>query len=121
MSDGYPSRSELKAIKKFDGTPREFVEYVGSIWRNGSGWKLEEVPASWGDRIDWKATFITGGWSGCEEIIGVVQKTMFSFAFHSMWQRGGLWEYRINPEMIDTKSEWGTQFRAKVREAASTQ
>lgn len=111
MSDGYPDESELEAIRDFTGTPREFVEYIGSIWRGGAGWDLTEKDAEWGDRKEWVATFVTGGWSGCEDVIGVVSETAFSFSFHSLWKRGGLWEYRINPQMIDASMDWGTQFR----------
>lgn len=112
MSTDYPTKSELKAIKNFVGTPREFVEYIGSIMPTYGNWKFDRLDRD-GKWDGWRARFVTGGWSGCEDIISVIQKTMFSFAFHSKWERGGLWEYRINEEMIDSEGEWGTQYRRK--------
>jgi hypothetical protein len=104
---GYPSDEELETLRTFHGTPREFVEYMGSIWRNGSGWSLKKGRDEFLQRTVWVVTFITGGWSGCEEIISVVQETFFSILFHSMWKRGGLWEYRISSALIDSEMDLG--------------
>lgn len=105
--DGYPSEPELQAIRTFHGTPRAFIEYVGSIWRNGAGWGLELVDDEMFDRKEWRATFITGGWSGCEEVIDAVRGTFFDIMFASKWERGGLWEYQINEKLIHVEMDLG--------------
>ncbi len=106
MSDGYPTEAELDAIETFYGTPLEFVEYIGSIWRNGAGWSLEPLEDNW--REGWLARFVTGGWSGCEDVMGrVAGVTMFSFLFHSKWERGGLWEFEIGKGLADVKMNLG--------------
>ena len=103
---GYPTKGDLKRIKHFEGTPEQFVEYVGSIWANGAGWEVREETDRWGT-TEKVITFVTGGWSGCEETISVVGKTMFSFAFHSMWRRGGLFEYRVTEKMWAAEGFYG--------------
>ena len=107
--DGYPSEAELDTLRTFEGTPREFVEYMGSIWRNGAGWSLKEEPHEFytDGRTEWVAVFVTGGWSGCEHVQSVVEETMFSLMFYAAWKRGGYHEYRINPTQIDSRSKWG--------------
>jgi hypothetical protein len=92
--DGYPTKSELKKIKHFYGTLPEFFGYVESLWENGSGVRRETYRDEW-DRTHHQLTFITGGWSGCEETIGVALKTMASLFTHSKWERGGLFEFDV--------------------------
>jgi hypothetical protein len=105
---GYPSDAELEVLKTFQGTPREFLEFMGSIWRNGAGWSLEEVPHdSRPNTTEHKAAFITGGWSGCEEVQSVVEGTVFSTFFYSAWRRGGYHEYRVSGDQIDSKGFFG--------------
>ena len=43
---GYPSEEELQRLAAFRGTPRELIEYVQSLWRNGAGSKVETITSS---------------------------------------------------------------------------
>lgn len=112
MSNGYPSDDEIKAIDDFYGYPLDFVRYIGSIWRNGAGWEIEERPDTWGG-VERVATFVTGGWSGCEEIMGrVTDNTIFSFLFYNKWERGGLHEFVIGQAQLEMQMNWGRKIGA---------
>lgn len=91
---GYPTKRELKKIKRYRGTLPGFFDYVASLWVNGAGVIDEEYEDEWGNK-NLRITFITGGWSGCEETIGVVLKTTASLFTHSKWERGGLYEFDL--------------------------
>lgn len=93
--DGYPTKAELKRLKHFHGTLPEFFDYAESLWVNGAGVKREYVPSNIFSGNEHVITFVTGGWSGCEETMGVITKTFASLLTHSKWERGGLFEFRI--------------------------
>lgn len=101
---GYPSEEELQRLAAFRGTPRELVEYVQSIWRNGGGTSVTRETA-WSGREEVVATFVTGGWSGCEEIIGVLGNTLALMYSHS-WKRGGLHSYAFPAAVYDADKSW---------------
>lgn len=90
----YPTKSQIKKIKKFKGTPEQFIDYIGSLWNPTGLIKIEDCVNDFGPPEKF-VTLITGGWSGCELVVEVVSKTMFSLFFHSKWERGGLYEYRV--------------------------
>lgn len=102
--EGYPSEAELMRLAAFHGTARELVEYTQSLWRNGAGYKLERVTNSLG-REDVVATFVTGGWSGCEEVIGVFGSTLARM-YASEWRRGGLHSFTFPASVYDSTEPW---------------
>lgn len=101
---GYPSEAELQHLASFRGTARELIEYVESIWRNGAGSMVERTTDHWGkDTVI--ATFITGGWSGCENIIGVLNRTL-ALMYKSAWQHGGSHSYSFPARVFDSDKVW---------------
>lgn len=101
---GYPSEDELQRLAGFHGTARELVEYVESIWRNGAGVLVEHGQNHWG-REEVYVTFITGGWSGCESIIGVLKRTLASTFAHS-WTRGGSHTFAFPATRFNSDEAW---------------
>lgn len=101
---GYPSEAELQHLASFRGTPRELVAYVESIWRNGAGTMVERTVNHWG-REEVIATFITGGWSGCEEVMSVLKRTLAVMYSHT-WQRGGLHAFAFPAQVYDSDKPW---------------
>lgn len=66
--NGYPTEATLKKIANFD--PRKddvykFVEYLCENWVNG-------YPPKW-DKEKGTLQLSTGGWSGCESVIGALE------------------------------------------------
>lgn len=103
---GYPTKAELRNLKRFHGTIPAFFDYVEYLWVNGHI-KREVRKDHWG-RDEHVLTFVTGGWSGCEETIGVVNRTLAGIFTHSKWERGGLFEYTVSQVQWDMKAGfWG--------------
>lgn len=90
--DPYPTTEELDKIKKWkiqrDEHWGDLFEYIRSIY-----WQ-----ADWGLKVGRKYIYMsTGGWSGNEDIIYVMQENilMWSMYFYSM-KRGGHYKFVKN-------------------------
>jgi len=105
---GYPSEDELLRLAAFRGTARELMEYAESIWRNGAGVATERRTTSFG-REEVVVTFVTGGWSGCEEVISVLNRTLARM-YASRWERGGLHEFAFPAAVYDSDKPWDWAF-----------
>ena len=92
---GYPTEEEIQEIENWNfdfsiGNNKRFINYLKSIW-----WTPE-----WGFVYKLKKRKLylelhTGGWSGNEEIKGVLKKTLF---WNFYWQksvRGGHYYFEI--------------------------
>ena len=101
---GYPSEDELQRLASFRGTPRELIEYVESIWRNGAGSVVTRAKNHWG-KEEVIATFVTGGWSGCESIISTLNRTL-AISFSHSWQRGGAHSFAFPAKVYDSDKSW---------------
>lgn len=98
-SHGYPTDHAIEKILTFSGSPKEFVEYVNSIW-SGGGALIEVMPDKFHEAIV-EVHWVTFGCSGNETVISAVEKTMFSFAYWEMSKRGGLFVYHVPLERWD--------------------
>ncbi len=83
--NGYPTRNELLKINRWDAIhdPRGLLEYVQTIWWPDGG--LVRIS---GKRV-LRVEMHTGGWSGNEEIVGHLEKTMLWRAWWQSSVRGG--------------------------------
>ena len=75
-SDGYPTTATLRRIRKWPMEyPKELLEYVRELWH----WP--NYARKRGNRY----TFITGGWSGNEDLISAMGQNLlfWSFAWRS--------------------------------------
>ena len=106
--EGYPSEAELRALLAFRGSAKELVEYAESLWRNGAGTLVEQVVDRWG-RTQHRVTFVTGGWSGCESVIGALNSTL-AFMYAVEWQRGGLHVYEFPDDAWNREDPWDWAF-----------
>ena len=73
----YPTELELKKITNFNGTTREFIEFISSIW-NYYPPVLRVGRSDFDRKKVYKLSMSTAGWSGNEDIIGELHKTMFA-------------------------------------------
>ena len=92
--DGYPTEEELETIRKWDwidGDIRKLLDHVEECW-----WEPEWGFCLTGKRV-LRLELHTGGWSGNEEIIGVLQDTMFWTLYWERSKRGGHYIFKIPP------------------------
>ena len=98
--DGYPTEEAVDRIAAYDLTIQPFEDFLELLRRNWSGY------GSW-KRTKTRLRLATGGWSGCEDVIGALQR---NFVFQALcWQsshRGGLHIYRVPLEITTPKGEW---------------
>ncbi|MGW8431406.1 hypothetical protein ACWGJ9_09790 [Curtobacterium citreum] len=99
-SNGYPTEEALEHLRRFTGTPAEYVTYAESLFVNGAGVHVEDLDGRW-DRGMKRVSFVTGGWSGCESVISAIEGSMFSFRFAREWKSGGYWAYEIHASQWD--------------------
>lgn len=100
--DGYPTREELQAILDFEGTPEQFVEYINSIWWH-DGFR---VKSGFDDYLGVKrCNLSTWGWSGNEDIVGVLKQTWFWMLWWRQSNRGGHYIFEV-----PTKQWWSKKY-----------
>ena len=104
----YPDSADIKRIENWDGTPRELVEFIASLWQ------YDEIEIRRGRdslrKLVYKVEFHTIGWSGNEEIIGALRDTFFWVVCWEKSERGGHYYFEIPPNMIDFDGngiKWG--------------
>jgi hypothetical protein len=87
--DGYPIEEDVAALKAWSGSLEHVHEVLDAV-----GEYLESCGyGSFTKRGDyWR--FATGGWSGCEEVIGAIPPLVHALAWRSS-HRGGLHIYGL--------------------------
>jgi hypothetical protein len=101
MTDEYPTDEQLQAILDFRGTPREFIDYINSIWNYKGFWVRRGFDDYTGVM---RCSISTWGWSGNEDIVAVVKQTMFWMLWWRESSRGGHYTFEI-----PTKAWWNTK------------
>ncbi len=99
-SHGYPTEEALEHLRRFTGTPAEYVAYAESLFVNGAGVEIEDLTGGWRTGMK-RVSFVTGGWSGCESVISAIEGSMFSFRFAREWKSGGYWAYEVHASQWD--------------------
>ncbi len=91
--NGYPTRSEIELLKKHSGSISKSTKYDIDDYDPDKTIKhLEEIwwATDWGFKRDgYKLELHTGGWSGNETIIEVLQHSLFWMFFWQRSERGG--------------------------------
>jgi len=102
MDREYPTEEELERIENWDHTlpVMKLLDDIESLW-HWSEWGFKKY---WGfnslRRRVLKVELHTGGWSGNEEIIGALQKTVFWNLYWEKSIRGGHYYFEIPKSMI---------------------
>jgi hypothetical protein len=99
-ADGYPQEIELDRIRTW---PMEagwdaLMEYVMERWDGGRVGirSRRRLPNHKGGPLKRRYIFVTGGWSGNEDLIAALkQNRLFMMVCAERWERGGLYEYRV--------------------------
>lgn len=103
--DGYPTDAAIERLESFEGSAGEMVDYISSLMRNGFA-QLDNCKDSF-DRPQKRLTLVTGGWSGCEQVIGALHETMFHFMFWESSFRGGKHTYELSLAQWFIRTKWG--------------
>jgi hypothetical protein len=104
--EGYPTEWGLRLVRNFSGTPNQFVDLLGKLWRWPSFISRGERMNDEG-KLVMRLRLATGGWSGHEEIISELGGTFFSFRFWQSSHRGGKHVYDVPKADWDTVSQLG--------------
>jgi hypothetical protein len=97
--NGYPTETAITAVQNFRGTPHGLVVLLSELWAGG---EYVIVNDSRDDLVE--VRFITVGWSGNEDLIAAMEKSLFGMMFLESSHRGGLHIYRI------PTAKWNTKF-----------
>jgi len=105
MKNGYPEKHELNLIKNWNVKDSfGLINYIHERWN----WK-NLVTSKWekqgfDKRPVFVVKFITGGWSGNEDLIdALLENDIFETMWYDQWQRGGKFTFVINPTQIGYK------------------
>lgn len=97
--DGYPTDESIERLSK---------SALG--WREAESFLLDDLPeikngiscmsvdiedAERHGRPVKRITYVTGGWSGAEELMGAMLDNMTIKLLQTKWERGGLFEFEI--------------------------
>jgi len=104
--NGYPAEAALAALDRFQGSPRELVHYVSEMVREYGVFAVDDINDDWG-RAAKRLTLVTGGWSGCEEVIGRLSDTMFHFLYWESSWRGGKHTYVVPADRWEAEALMG--------------
>lgn len=102
----YPTASDLAQIRTFHGTPREFTQLIERVWWPSGDSRLSQIDMG-GRGYHWEWYIATGGWSGNESIIAVMDKTWFWTLYWQMSVRGGGYTFRIPASQMDVENDLG--------------
>jgi hypothetical protein len=103
--DGYPTDEALAHLRAFTGSTEDLVAYVQSLMHNGRS-VLEDFTNDYG-RPEKRLTLITGGWSGCESVVGALHETIFHPMFWESSFRGGKHTFTFSREQWEMSLAWG--------------
>lgn len=95
-----PSPEALDLIPRFTGTPRELVEHILTPIFETYGVISVKPCHDHFDRDAIEVGLVTGGWSGCEAAISVLEKGLFWRCWWQTSARGGAYTFRM------TEKEW---------------
>jgi hypothetical protein len=98
--DGYPHDIELARIRTWPlsglADYEAVIPHLGVRWSYPDRWHKEVAKADFGDRMELRYTFSTGGWSGNEDLVAAIEgNQMLQVIGAYSWQRGGHYEYRF--------------------------
>jgi hypothetical protein len=89
----YPTEWGIAQLRQFRGTPHQFVGLVVRMW-----WEPTPLRVDAGTD-DGKPVMVirmaTGGWSGNEQLVGVVEASFFGVLYWQSSCRGGLHVYHV--------------------------
>lgn len=106
----YPTNEDRQSIRDFIGTPKEFLEHIDSLWEY-DGFTVTDGKGSLDEDVK-VCELSTWGWSGNEDLIGVMRETYFWLLYWYKSQRGGHYTFEIPTDHFEKsiiKGRYGIQ------------
>lgn len=103
----YPSRVEIEWIRNYDlwkDGPAKLFENIEEMYNEDYGRVIKKY---YKKKV--RITFITGGWSGNEEILSAMKRVKHVGMFWVKSERGGLECYEYPKEWPPQKPKWGVK------------
>ena len=97
-NDGYPTEETLETIAEWRGSYRDLLEFARQAWHWLDYVSIAKTKNTFGNEV-LEYTFVTGGWSGNEDVISALHKNIVFYAF--CWKeshRGGRHIYEVKDE-----------------------
>lgn len=105
--NGYPTEAALERIDRFEGAPSELVGELRPLMEHYGVVSTEDFVDDFGGVPSTRVTLVTGGWSGCEEVVGRLSNTLFHYAFWESSWRGGKHTYVVPEKLWAESGQWG--------------
>lgn len=111
-SNGYPDTGALDRLANFVGSPQDYAAYAQSLfWAENTD--SGEFVDDHGHKMHW-VNFKSGGWSGHDSVIDIIQGSLFQIAFWFRSERGGLHVYQVpGTDWLHNRGFWGTARRSE--------
>lgn len=101
-ADGYPEEESLERLRALGTSPlgmemweaARFLVFDFPEISNQIACCRVEVRDDESEPVK-RIEFVTGGWSGAEELIGVMLKHFWVSHMHDRWERGGLFTFEV--------------------------
>lgn len=110
VQDGYPEAGDFEALEAYEADVRDWAAHVSALVYNTGYGRLTSHRAL--DRLHGHVLeyrFVTGGWSGAEEIADWLSRTLFHHAFWEFTSRGGLITYTVPWDQTSKVAQWGVR------------
>lgn len=104
--DGYPTDDALDRLENFAGTPHQYIEFAMAMYSGYGNISIVDKDNDFGRPIK-QVRIVTGGWSGNESVVSVIERSMFSLAYWYLSKRGGLHVYEVPADSWDGQA-WKT-------------
>lgn len=88
---GYPTDEALRSFRTHSRTVNELIDFAADLFNDDYGSFTTATDADGALTL----TYITGGWSGNEEVITALESTMFHMLCWESSHRGGKHVYRV--------------------------
>jgi hypothetical protein len=109
--DGYPTEDALDALDAFKGSPEAMADLLRPLMESYGVAEVEDFIDDFGQVPSKRLTLVTGGWSGCEEVVGRLSDTLFHYAFWESSWRGGKHTYVVPDRLWREAGQWGNPRR----------
>lgn len=116
-ADGCPVDESLTRLFTSGHTIEEVVSAVGEYFSANYGQhRVSEGVDEWtGDKVR-VHEFVTGGWSGCEQIVSLMEGSVAGILGWESSHRGGLHVYRFAPDVMNVAVDFSSPLRLNERD-----
>lgn len=109
-SDGYPTEAALDALRTFEGTPAELVEFAVSLY-SGGNIRTTDLKGTRFGANEKRVELTTGDSPGAEAVNEALKETLFHHVFWVSNHSDGLNVYLVPESQWESDAYWGNPMR----------